>query len=52
MSDELILKMSELFHMIKRWNEHVYESEELFLNDIRPVAKKVCEELDVKKDEH
>ena len=51
MSDELVLKLSELYRVIGRWNSHFYANEELFLNDLMPLAKKVCEELDKEKDD-
>jgi len=51
MSDELILKLSELYHLIEKWNKHEFENEQLFFDEMKPVAKKVCEELDIEKDE-
>lgn len=51
MSDELILSMSELFHLIEKWNKHDFDNEKLFLDEVKPVAKKVCEQLDAEKDD-
>ena len=50
MSDELVLKLSEFFHLIEKWNKHEFENEQLFLDELRPLAKKICEELGVERD--
>ena len=49
MSDELLINLSALYHLVGKWNEHKFDNEGLFLDEVRPVAKKVCEELNKEK---
>lgn len=51
MSDELILKLTELVLLVEKWNKHEFDNEQLFLDELKPVAKKVCEELNIEKDD-